>query len=386
MDSMWLMGLIPWSLDSQTTYPVLAWAQPIQEEVAVGAEYGQPILFSDGIYLGVSSSPDVLVFEESTGVQINKYTTEGSVQSQPLMQGDRMYVADTSGVVYAFHRVSGELLWSRPTNSPIMSDMVYVEDSIVASTVDNAVYRLSKDGELLWRHQYEAKISRAGELNIFGGAAPIFHKDSIYVGFSDGGVQRINLSSGDVLSNVWMGEGRYPDIVSPACASEDIVILSGFEGPTIAYNLDLSKELWRLDAGRAAGILMEENNAYIAHSNGSLLSVDINSGAIFWEWNSDVHANLTTPILFGDAIIVGSVQGTIYQINKEDGTLIWEFKHETLDAGFSAPLTMNDQHLIALSNERILYSFAIGNQENKAKIRSASSSGSMILSTMDRHE
>ena len=383
MHPMWLMGLTSWLPNSQTNYPVLAWAQPIQEDVSLGAEYGQPTLLNEKIFVGVSSSPGVLVFEESTGAQLDLYTTEASVQSQPLMFGDTMFVADTSGVVYAFERSSKKLLWSRPTNSPIMSNMVYQEESIVVSTVDNAVYRLSTDGELIWRHQYEAKISRAGELNIFGGAAPVFHKDAIYVGFSDGGVQKIAFTTGDVLSNVWMGEGRYPDIVSPACTLDDAVILSGFEGPTIAYDLDLGKELWRLDSGRAAGILVEGNNAFIAQSNGSLLSVDVHTGAIFWEWDSGLNANLTTPLSFGDSIFLGSVQGTLYQINKNDGSLLWEHKNETLDVGFSAPVIINDKYLVALSNERILYSFALGSNQSSVSIRSSSQPGAMLLPTMD---
>ena len=91
---------------------------------------------------------------------------------------------------------------------------------------------------------------------------------------------------------------------------------------------------------------------------------------------------MTTPTSFGDTIILGSVQGTLYQINKEDGSLLWEYKHETLDAGFSAPVTVNDTHLIALSNERILYSFALIEQQNKIQVKSTSSPSSMIFSTM----
>ena len=382
MNPMWLMGLTSWSVDSPKDYPVLAWKRFIDEDVSLGAEYGQPASLEEHIYVGVSSAPGVLVFEESTGAQIGLYSTEASVQSQPLMIDDMMFVADTSGIVYAFERSSKNPVWSRPTNSPIMSNMVHVNDSIIVSTVDNAVYRLSSKGELLWRHQYEAKVSRAGELNIFGGAAPVFHNDAIYVGFSDGGVQKLSYSTGDVLSNIWMGEGRYPDIVSPACIVQNSVILSGFEGPTIAYDLDLGEELWRLDAGRAAGILVEDNNAYIAQSNGSLLSVDVHTGSIFWEWNSGLNANLTTPISFGDSIFLGSVQGTLYQINKDDGSLLWEHKNETLDAGFSAPLIRNEQYLFALSNERILYSFALASSQRSSSTRSASKSGSMLFPTL----
>ena len=359
MMSMWLMGLIPWLPQKELQKPVLEWKQIIHEDASLGAEYGQPLVFEQKIYAGFSSAPGIFIFEEETGIFLKKLSTEASVQSVPLMVGDILYVADTAGVVYAFDRKTGTKVWSKSTNSPIMSDMIFVDNSVLVSTVDNSIYRLSTTGDLIWRHQYEAKISRAGELSIFGGAAPVFHHDSVYVGFSDGGVEKIGLEKGNVLANVWMGEGRYPDIVSPAGIIGNTIILSGFEGPTIAYDTKLSKELWRLDAGRAADVLFDEQTVYIPQSNGTLLSVDVHTGAILWEWSSELNANLTAPVSHNDTLFVGSVEGTLYQIKKSDGALLWEHKNETLDAGFSAPVVINNNHLIAVSNERILYSFSV---------------------------
>ena len=70
MNPMWLMGLTSWSPDSANEYPVLAWKSSIHEDVALGAEYGQPAVLDEHIYVGVSSGPGVLVFDESTGTQV----------------------------------------------------------------------------------------------------------------------------------------------------------------------------------------------------------------------------------------------------------------------------------------------------------------------------
>lgn len=382
MFSMWLMGLIPWLPQNHRAQPILEWKRSIHEDKTLGAEYGQPIVDDHKIYVGLSSAPGVFVFEKDTGILLKKISTEASVQSQPMMVENRLYVSDTSGVVYAFERDTGKQIWSKSTNSPIMSNMVFVDGSIMVSTVDNSVYRLSTDGELLWRHQYEAKISRAGELNIFGGAAPVHYQDFVYVGFSDGGVEKISLDTGTVVANVWMGEGRYPDIVSPAGVVGDTVILSGFEGPTIAYDAQLSKEQWRIDAGRAADVLVEDQTVYIPQSNGSLLSVDINTGAVLWEWSSSLNANLTAPVSFENTIFVGSVEGTLYQINKEDGSLLWEHKNETLDVGFSADIVMHNNHLIALSNERMLYVFSLYPHAHAPSVSSPKSNPSMLFPTI----
>jgi outer membrane protein assembly factor BamB len=376
MFHLWLMGLVHWEPSIDERGPVLEWARPFDQSKSLGAEYSQPVVIDEHVYVGLSSAPGVFVFEHNTGIHISTLATDASVQSPSLIVGDVLYVADTSGVVYAFDRKAESLLWKKETGSPIMSELVYSEDTLVVSTVDNSVYRLSKNGELEWRHQYEASVSRAGELNIFGGSAPNIHNGFLYIGFSDGAVQKISLDKGEVVSTIWVGEGRYPDIVSKIGIAGDKVILSGFEGPTIAYDMDLSKEAWRIDAGRSADVLLDGQTLYLAQSNGSLSAIDVQLGSVLWEWSSKHNANLTSPVGVGTSLYLGSVEGSLYKLRKSDGKLLWEHKEESLDCGFSAPVMHIDNHLVAISNNRVLYSFSL-------KEHSHSSSGGIPPMTAD---
>ena len=379
MDFLMLLGVIKWTPQDDAQYPILDFRIPLKQQYSIGSEYAQPTVHNGLLYVGLSIANGIFVYEESTGSFLFHFDTAATVQVPPVIQEQVLYVADTAGGIYAFDLSTNSLLWKKETNSPIMSSMCLEEDSILFSTVGNSVYRISKNGELLWRYQYEAKVSRAGELNIFGGSAPSVSGDFVYVGFSDGAVQQISLDKGEVGASVWVGEGRYPDIVSKVAIVEDMVIVSGFELPTIAYDKDLTTEKWRIEAGRSADIVVNSNTLYLASSDGILRAVDVLSGARIWEWDSTLKTNLTTPILLGETLYLGSVAGSLYGINKDNGTLVWSYKEETLDIGFSAPIRLDSSHIFAISNDRVLYSFQVAKNTEK---KSPNLSFSMFESTI----
>jgi outer membrane protein assembly factor BamB len=148
--------------------------------------------------------------------------------------------------------------------------------------------------------------------------------------------------------------------------------------------MNLTKEEWRIKAGRSADVLVDGQTLYLAQSNGVLSAIDVEMGAILWQWSSTHNANLTSPVDAGEALYLGSVEGSVYKLRKSDGALLWEHKEETLDTGFSAPITQTNNHLIAIGNNRVLYSFSV-EEHNHSMQKSMQSSrpDSLFRSTLE---
>ena len=359
MFDVFLAGMLAWMTPSSEEGPFLHWKQKLDPGMSLGAEYSAALVHNDIVYVGTSTSPGVKVLERSSGSHIGEIATNAAVQAVPAMNEGIMYVADIAGTVYAYDINKQETIWEKKTNTPIMSELIIVEESIVFTNVNNTIYRLSLDGGLLWRYQYEPSVSRAKELNIFGSSSPYIDSDSLIVGFSDGAVEKLSLDTGTPQKKVWIGAGRYPDIVSKIAATDSVIIISGFEGPTVAMSKELDVEIWRRDIGRASDILLRDETLYIAQSDGELSALDVQTGAVLWSWDSERNTNLTSPLFHNEHIFVGSVEGSIYKIDAKTGEMRWKYEAEHSLMGFTAPITIDDEQLLVLGNDRVLYSFSL---------------------------
>jgi len=87
--------------------------------------------------------------------------------------------------------------------------------------------------------------------------------------------------------------------------------------------------------------------------------MNMQTGALLWSWDSGKNTNLTTPVMHNGYLFLGSVEGSIYKIDSQKGTLLWEFATEQSLTGFTAPITIVDNQLIVIGNDRILYSFSL---------------------------
>ncbi|MEZ4271964.1 MAG: PQQ-binding-like beta-propeller repeat protein [Myxococcota bacterium] len=88
---------------------------------AIGAKKGDgkwnlethgPVISRPAIYknivIAAGGSGDGAIYwvEKDTGKQIWKYTTEGKIEADPVVVGDKLFVASSDGILYAFNMPS----------------------------------------------------------------------------------------------------------------------------------------------------------------------------------------------------------------------------------------------------------------------------------------
>ena len=346
---------------AQDGLPVFEWSQPLPVKRSVtAAEYSAPLIFDDHIYVGSSTEKDLLVLDRVNGTLLDRIPSGATVQGRPVIVDNHIYFADTSGTVYVYTLANYDLLWSKDTGAPILSSLVIDEDQILLSNVDNAVYALSKStGDLVWRYSHNTDETKIGKLTILGSPSPAVHNQRVYAGFSDGAIVAIDVNSGEQKSARWLGEGRYPDIISDIFCTDDVIIAAGFEKPIIALDPSLSTELWRIDAGGSASMSASKDILFHAGGDGVLRALRISSGEEVWSWDSETKAVLTQPILSPIGISLGSTVASLYLINPDNGQLIWTYQPNYLLSGvMSSPIVLDD-NLYALSNAGNLLRFKL---------------------------
>jgi outer membrane protein assembly factor BamB len=338
--------------------PILQWNVPLPETAALNAEFAQPLIHEQRIYIGSSQQPELLIYERSTGALIETIAVDAPIQSQPKIHDGNLYIADTGGTIYRY-TLAGKKVWSKGTNAPILSTINIHGTQLLVQNVDDVVYALDpSDGKLLWRYAHQTDISRRRDMTLYGAPAPVILDEFVYCGFSDGAVVQLLENDGTVENIRWIGEGRYPDIIAAPSEAHGQIIISGAEEPLTAYDSSLQEEFWRIKAGTNHSIVQLDEEVFLhSGTDGTLRALETRTGAEMWRWESGIQAALSEPLLTPMGVFVASSGGTLYCIDLDTHEEVWSFQPSYHISGLQHSPALSGNEMVWLSNAGILYSF-----------------------------
>ena len=155
----------------------------------------------------------------------------GDIDGAPVLEGDRVYVGNNSGVVYALDATSGATLWSYATTDGPVKDFIspeYVDlpRQLYFSTT-NTVWCLEDAG---------ASVSEVWQQGVVASpSTPLapYGTSEVYVGSSDGSMYQLNAASnGAITTSVELGDGN-ASIGSPAMDWINSMVYVGSEAGSV---------------------------------------------------------------------------------------------------------------------------------------------------------
>lgn len=298
-----------------------------------------------------------------------------------LLKDGRVYVGTVdddyprSCGVFCLSETDGSMLWFFQTKNSVKNNLVTSDNKIIAQDSEGNVYCLdSESGALVW----ETKVSLGSyALNTSSGICA--EDGTVYTGFA-GGVTALNIEDGKTIWNYDRGKGEG----SPAefMISGDRLILSSHWDALIALDKTSGKLLWEnaespirfrsstpaavdentllvaddsyimlVDAatGKITGKIetkgitlsssarpvITDNVAYICTANKGILAFDLKTKKILWNTLTGSALVYTPPYVTdpgavveatmkeaGDTLIFGASDGTVYTLQKSDGTIL----------------------------------------------------------------
>jgi outer membrane protein assembly factor BamB len=271
-----------------------------------------PALAADAVYFG-SGDGNVYALAAATGTLLWKYHTGNVVHASPALAAATVYVGSWDSYFYALNAKSGALRWRFKTGEDAaISNQVGIQSS--ATVADGMVYFGCRDSNLyaldaatgVQRWAYPTK----GSWVI---SSPAVAGGKVYFATSDSGlVLAVDARSGDpVLS---LAFNNWPFFSSPALANGYLYIGS-HAGKVMALDLASSKLAWSFETEAA-----KTNGPALTKPDGTP-----NYRAAFTDFFYDdlitgvarmmsVGAVLSSPVIDGDTLYVGSWDGQLYAI------------------------------------------------------------------------
>jgi len=124
-----------------------------------------------------------------------------------------VFFGSGDGYVYAFHEKKKKLRWKRRTGAGVQA-VVASDDGVLASSLDNFAYLLSKNGSVLWRQLLPGRVP----------ARPLMASDgALFTPLSTDSAIVLSLKNGKPLNTMPMGEENSSS-AAPVAANQTIVL------------------------------------------------------------------------------------------------------------------------------------------------------------------
>jgi outer membrane protein assembly factor BamB len=172
----------------------------------------QPALAGDRLYIG-STGGWLLALEQKNGNLAWSYRARGPIQGSVAVTQASVFFGSGDGYVYAFNEAKEKLRWKRRTGAGVQA-VVASENDVLASSLDNFAYLLSRKGAVLWRQLLPGRVP----------ARPLTAADgALFTPLSTDIAIVLSLKNGKPLNTMPMGEENSSS-AAPIAANGMIVL------------------------------------------------------------------------------------------------------------------------------------------------------------------
>lgn len=300
----------------------LAWSQKLGKgERRLGlrqrpATDGSRVYAADpkGVLQAFEVSSGNVIWRVDTGLRLSSSVGEGE---------DTLVVGTLDGEVLAFNPSSGTERWRATVSSEVLSTPVIARGLAVVRAIDGRVFAFSAtDGSRRWVYDHGTPA-----LSLRGTSAPVLAEGLVMIGYDSGQMVVLRGEDGVQLWDqpVAFGEGRTEldrmvDIDGALAYDRGEIYAAAFNSHVAGLSLEGGRMLWNREMSSYGGVSLADDKLFVADRDGVLWALDRNSGAAMWKQDALMHRWLTTPVVHGNLVAVGDVEGYVHWFDIETGT------------------------------------------------------------------
>lgn len=312
-------------------------------------------------------------------------------QMLPSIDGDRIYAADTQGIVSAFDRHSGARAWTVNLREQIVGGVGAGFGQVLLTTRTGEVISLNgNDGKELWRQQLASEVTAQAQINrelvvlqqingritaldrmtgehrwsfdaqvpaltLRGTGTPLLAADVTFAGLSNGRMVALDNQDGQIIwdQRIALGEGRSDlerivDINGRPIIVDNVLYVVGYQSRLLAINPFNAQALWAQNVSSYRSLAAGFGNIYVVDAQGHVHAYDASSSASVWSQTEMSHRRLTSPAALGSSVVVGDQEGYLHFLSQVNGRFI--ARHRVDSSGLQGDMLVRDNTLYVLSN------------------------------------
>ena len=269
-----------------------------------------------------SFNGNVIAINANNGRKIWKQSFDFSFTAGPTYKDGILVLGTNNGELINIDSMTGEILWTTTVSSEILAPVAIKDDQIFVRSVDgNLTAFLSNNGSLMWTANH-----RVPRLSLRGTTSPEVFANAVLSGFDDGKVSAYDLVDGSLLWETMLTPpgGRTEiekinDIDAPMTIVGNELYVGSYQGALAALALESGDIIWLTEASIYAGMAVDEDAVFVSESDGSVMALSRFTGREIWKKDNLLNRYPSAPVIIGDSIIVGDLEGYLHWLDKESG-------------------------------------------------------------------
>ena len=325
-----------------------------------------PATVADRIY-AADAYGNVVALDRFSGEQIWTVTV-GEPDGRPFFQfwdrrdpsfvsggvgagGGRVLLGTVRGEVVALDAGDGSELWRAEVSSEVLSRPAAGADVVIAQTTDGRLVALeAADGTQRWSFDSQVPL-----LTLRGTAAPVLEAGLVFAGFGDGNVSAVDEASGAPLwkQRIMLPKGRTEldrmvDVDGTPLLAGGLLYAVSFQGRLKALQPHDGSVVWELEASSYLDLAEGYGHIYLVSEDDIVMAVGQRSAAVVWRQEGLKNRRLTSPVAFGNYLLVGDEDGYLHVLAQSDGRFVARRK---IGDGLRSPMLEVDDVVYALTDD-----------------------------------
>ena len=283
----------------------------------------------NGVVFAMNPKGEVVAYKGKQRLWETKVTKQELTSGVEAADG-LVVVASRKGQVFALDQQTGEQKWTAQLSGAVISPALIQTGRVILVANDGTVFALDEaTGQQAWTY----KMANAA-FSLRGQASPVsLDPRTIAVASSNGYLYAIDSLTGAprMQRRVAVSDGRSDiqrlvDIDAEPVVVGQYVVTNSFQGQVTVLDLAAQRVAWSVDASSINRPEVAENKVFVAQRDGKLKAFDLATGQELWENEQLLNRNLSNPVLLGQQLVVGDLDGVLHLIDPNTGTLVGRAK------------------------------------------------------------
>lgn len=288
-------------------------------DLQVGYLNGQIVTASRGGDLTGFNSTGERAWSIKVGDQIT-----GGVALDALSQ--TAIISTRSGKVMAFDSATGAKRWEQQLSGTVLTPALITNNRVILSANDGFLHGLSlQTGQSVW--QFATQVPA---ISVRGSAAPtLLDSKTALLATADGRLHAVTTDSGlpQWSRRVGVGTGsseveRMSDVDGTPIVDKNQLFAVSYSGQLLGIDLATRQVMFVNEFVSLKSLAVNNQQVIATGLDGKVAAYNRNTGEMLWESEELAYRNLTNPVMIGNYIAVGDLDGVVHLFDPASGKIV----------------------------------------------------------------
>lgn len=283
----------------------------------------------NGVVFAVDPNGEVAAYQGKQRLWQQKVSKQGLSSGIEAGEGI-VVVGNKKGQLFALDQATGEQKWTAQLSGAILSASLIQSGRVITITNDDTVYAHDlATGQQVWTYNLPNV-----QFSLRGIATPVaLDPRTVLIASSNAYIYALDIISGvpRMQRRVAVSEGRSDiqrlnDLDGDPVVAGQFLVTTSYQGQVTVMDLAAQQIVWSEDASSIQRPEVFNNTVYVAQADGKITAYSLTTGEQLWQNDSLLNRQLSNPVILGQDLVVGDLDGVLHLIDPATGQLIGRSK------------------------------------------------------------